>query len=123
MTGYRANSDVAAYDAALADYETLQAERRDVEAQRQAEYEAAHEAWEQLGDTEAPEPQPPEPMPVDDPPSEPVTYESRDVTEFETIATPTGDALVFPPRVVLAAPGGPTFALSDDELAASFTRV
>jgi len=124
---------------ALHDQWQTEADRRNqANTTDQQAYDAAHAAWEANGGLDdagqpcdpplepvplelPPEPQPPEPQPEPQPPAPPPVYTSREVTEPETISTPTGEALVVPPRVVLTDSAGRLAAISEEELAAAYT--
>jgi hypothetical protein len=59
-------------------------------------------------------PYPEEPKPPD--PGIFTIYESREITEPETLSTSAGDALILPGRIILTGSDGVSFSVSDQEL-------
>jgi hypothetical protein len=95
-------------------------------AQKQADYQAAHDAWVTAGSDPETEPQPPVPTvsaPEPEPPT--ITYERTDCArgDVETIQTMSGPALIVGPRVIVTGTNGQTFAMSDEEFSVSFVEV
>lgn len=143
MSSYYANTELQAWQTQQSNYQNAvvayneQVAAIDVwNAAAQIDDERSRAAWEIEHDAWLADPgDPPQPAPLEPPPMQPqaypppptspdpltvTVYDARDVTEAETLPTPTGDALIVPPRVVLTG-NGSSFALSTEELAAGYT--
>ena len=122
MARFYSNNELASYERQLLNYDVAAS----VWARLVDAYKEAHQAWltESTGPDGEPMPEPEQPDPELEPaaPDAPQVYESREVTEVETIQTATGPALIIPPRIVVTPPApGTAFAISPEELDATFT--
>jgi hypothetical protein len=131
MPSYHSKSELAFHTARIDGYERALEVWKATCTDLNAHHEASVQAWQEQRDSDAltaetaDPPSPPvlphEPEAID-PASLPV-YEARAVDAIEEIETPTGTIIVMPGRIVLTAPDGTSFAVSEQELAHSYSPV
>jgi len=118
-----ANSDLAAYDALTANYESDHALWEEQKTQSQQAYEDAHEAWVEAGSDPETEPQPPPVAPEPQPPAPPTTtYEYRELENAEPVETEYGPALIVPPSGVVSSSAGVSFGMVRADFDRSYTE-
>jgi len=138
---YYARTDFDSWQAQLSNYNnersTWEQAVKDVElrnTERQAEYQAAHDAWEAIppprvdaNGTELIEPTPPLAEPNPAAPIEPtppeIRYTQRPVDGTEEIQTPHGPTIVMTPSVVVTSTTGEVFAMSPDDFERAYSAV